>query len=135
MSARTALLEAAAALLAPHAAARQVALFPDSPAEFRTRYLKSRSGAWLVGYAGSRRARGGEGAPMREAALDVTVLARRIAGDAGAVADLDLVERLLDGRRLVADGQPYALEYVSDVFVGEEDQVWIYQLRFRCPSL
>ena len=37
-------------------------MFPDSAAEFQSKYLKSKTGAWLLGYAGGRKLPGGEGA-------------------------------------------------------------------------
>lgn len=131
---RAAVLGAVVEALRPHAGDRQCEAFPDNAAEFQSRFLKSKAGAWLVSYAGGRPASENEGATARQFQFDVTVLSRRLSGDAGALADLDLIEETLAGVRLNL-GRGLELAVGADRFEGEDNQVWQYALRLTASPL
>lgn len=132
---RNQLLAEVEALLEPHKGKRQLAPFPDSAAEFQNRYLKSKHGAWLLGYAGGRKLRGGEGERRRQFAVDVTVLSRKLASADGLLDDVALVEEALDGARFDLGTVPYEVEVVSDRFIDETDAVWHHVLRITAITL
>ena len=132
---RNALLAHVERLLEPHKGRRQLDVFPDSAAEFQAKYLKSQAGAWLLGYAGGRKLRGGEGARARSFAVDVTVLSRRLSGDGGALDDVATIEGAVDGQRFALGDVGYVVEATTDSFLGEEDQVWKYTVRLVCTTL
>lgn len=110
-------------------------VFPDSAEEFRKRYLKSRTGALLASYAGTRKERGGEARPNRTVAVDLSVLSAALSGDEGALARLDTITTLLDGVKLVAGGEGFLLSCRRDQFVQEVNGIWHYTLRLDCERI
>lgn len=123
------------ALLEPVKGGRQLAVFPDSAAEFQAKYLKSKVGALLVSYAGSRRVTTQEGATGRQMAVDVVVLSRKLSGDAGALATVADVEDATDEKRFALSGLGWEVEFLTDRFIGEEDEVYQYVCKLTCTPL
>ena len=132
---RAQLLAEVQALLEPYKERRQLAPYPDSASEFVAKFLKSKAGAWVLGYAGSRRAAADEGTPARTLAVDIRVLSRKLSGDAGALADVELLDEVLDGARFTLSGIGYEIEYQNDSFLDEVDGVWYYTVRLIATPL
>jgi len=132
---RVKLQEEIVGLLEPIKGKRQLAVFPDTSAEFESKYLKSKEGAYLVGYAGGRKIQGSGGSRNRQFAIDLTILSRGLNGNDGALAALAATENALDGKRFSVGGVPFIVETVSDSFDGEINRVWQYTLRLTLTTL
>ncbi|MEO0558047.1 MAG: Gp37 family protein [Bacteroidota bacterium] len=126
---RNELLAKVQELLEPHKGGRQLASYPDSVAEFKAKYLKSKHGAWVVGYAGSQIALADEATRARLLAVDISVISRKLSSDTGALSDVELIDEELDGARFMLSGVAYEIEYQSDSFLDEVDSVWYYKVR------
>ncbi|MEM1055184.1 MAG: Gp37 family protein [Bacteroidota bacterium] len=132
---RQLLLEQVQSLLKPIAGTRQLAVFPDSAAEFQRKYLKSKTGALLVSYAGSRRVSADEGTTGRQMAVDVLVLSRRLSGDAGALATVADIEEATDEKRFELSGFGWEVAFLRDRFITENDEVYTYSCSLTCTPL
>nr|VFK45781.1 MAG: Gp37 protein [Candidatus Kentron sp. TC] len=106
--------------------------FPDNPEGYR---LKHPKGALLVRYKGSRYGESrdlGENARDRDMVMEVTIHARGLNGESGAVAYLDRALRALSGRR-IAGFSP--LVPVEDGFLDQGAGLWRYFIDFSARTL
>ena len=109
----------------------EVRLFPDKPDGYRFVHPK---GAVLVGYQGSQFAKPHDVQAMvqqRTLNLYLTVFARGVHNDAGALDLLDRLRLALTGHKPVHCNPVHLL---SEAFLSEAGGVWQYELRLATET-
>jgi hypothetical protein len=138
---RDALQEAALALAKEDdvLAGLQLEVFPEDAKDYVENHFKSKKGAVVSSYAGSRKTKGGEHLSEKEFVLDWQVLSRYRTGERGALRYIRHVEAALEGARLKIEGDggarwAFDVSVSSDQFTGEHKGVWMYTVKVRCQK-
>ena len=90
-------------------------------------FLTAKKGAIAVSYAGSQE-RDGENGRTQEAIITLLHYARYEATALGYLYDM---EQLLDGAKIVTNGEPYWVYWAADQVTGKREGYYEYEVRLR----